>query len=370
MLGVLREDGAPAAARPPALVDGSRRWSASTPTPARRQPRGHGRRPAAARRRRPAAYRIVQEALTNVLKHAGPAAVPVTSAPPRRPRGQVPTTAAARRPRHRHGSGGPRPARHARAGASTAASSSPGPAPAAAAGARPPSPAEGPALDDPGPGRRRPGPGAGRLPDAHRLRARPRRGRRGRGRPGGRRPRHRARPDVVLMDIRMPELDGIEATRRIVADDADADPGCSILTTFDLDEYVFAALRAGASGFLLKDTRRRGPPRRRARRRRRRGAAVAARSPAGSSTSSPPAPARPPPGAADRSTRSPSASARCWPRSAGASPTPRSPRRCSSGRGDGQDPRRPRADQAARSATGPRLVVIAYESGLVTPGGN
>jgi DNA-binding NarL/FixJ family response regulator len=62
------------------------------------------------------------------------------------------------------------------------------------------------------------------------------------------------RPDVVLMDIRMPELDGIQATRRI------AEPGeCQgarvlILTTFDLDEYVFDALRAGASGFLLKDT--------------------------------------------------------------------------------------------------------------------
>jgi DNA-binding NarL/FixJ family response regulator len=60
------------------------------------------------------------------------------------------------------------------------------------------------------------------------------------------------RPDVVLMDIRMPEMDGIEATRRIRAE-PDPVPRVLVLTTFDLDEYVYAALRAGASGFLLKD---------------------------------------------------------------------------------------------------------------------
>ncbi|MFD0367283.1 MULTISPECIES: response regulator [unclassified Streptomyces] len=59
------------------------------------------------------------------------------------------------------------------------------------------------------------------------------------------------RPDVVLMDIRMPEMNGIDATREIVA--ADAEAKVLVLTTFDLDEYVYQALRAGASGFLLKD---------------------------------------------------------------------------------------------------------------------
>jgi DNA-binding NarL/FixJ family response regulator len=62
-----------------------------------------------------------------------------------------------------------------------------------------------------------------------------------------------ARPDVVLMDIRMPSMDGIEATRRLLDDD-EARPAVLVLTTFDLDEYVYDALRAGASGFLLKDT--------------------------------------------------------------------------------------------------------------------
>jgi DNA-binding NarL/FixJ family response regulator len=61
-------------------------------------------------------------------------------------------------------------------------------------------------------------------------------------------------PDVVLMDIRMPNLDGLEATRRLVGDGNPSGPRVLMLTTFDLDEYVYEALRAGASGFLLKDT--------------------------------------------------------------------------------------------------------------------
>lgn len=62
------------------------------------------------------------------------------------------------------------------------------------------------------------------------------------------------RPDVVLMDIRMPQLDGLAATRRITEDPALAEVKVVMLTTFELDEYVFEAIRSGASGFLVKDT--------------------------------------------------------------------------------------------------------------------
>ena len=64
----------------------------------------------------------------------------------------------------------------------------------------------------------------------------------------------RERPDVVLMDIRMPQMDGLEATRQITGDELLAGVRVLVLTTFDLDDYVYQALRVGASGFLLKDT--------------------------------------------------------------------------------------------------------------------
>lgn len=68
----------------------------------------------------------------------------------------------------------------------------------------------------------------------------------------------RTRPEVILMDVRMPGMNGIEATERILAQSADPPPRILVLTTFDLDQYVYGALRAGACGFLLKDS---GPER-------------------------------------------------------------------------------------------------------------
>jgi len=132
----------------------------------------------------------------------------------------------------------------------------------------------------------------------------------------------RLRPDLVLMDIRMPNLDGIEATRRLAGPGV-ADPvRVLILTTYDVDEYVFAALRAGACGFLLKHT---SPE----------GLVEAVRTvasgdgliaPESPGASSPSSPARPPPRPHRPTwTASATASARSWSWSPAAAPMPRSP---------------------------------------------
>src|SRR4051794_16829052 len=133
----------------------------------------------------------------------------------------------------------------------------------------------------------------------------------------------RVKPDVVLMDIRMPELDGIEATRRLVDPSAEQPTRVIMLTTFDLNEYVYEALRAGASGFLLKDV----PPEQLAAGIRVVAGGEALLAPSITkrliqefAAARPVAPA-PPPGLDDL----PRASSRCSGASRAASPTPRSP---------------------------------------------
>ena len=220
---------------------------------------------------------------------------------------------------------------------------------------------------DPRRGGRRPGPGAQRLHRAAQLGRRHRGGGRGqRRRRGGRPSPSHERPDVILMDIRMPGTDGLEATRRITADERLADTRVLILTTFDLDEYVFEALRAGASGFLLKDTL---PD----------DLLAAVRVVAGGQALLAPSVTRrlmeefvtPPRGRARRAPARPRHAHRAGDRGAGRrGPRPvqhRDRRHAVHVAGHGQDPREPPAHQAPRPRPA-QLVMLAYEAGVVAPG--
>ena len=210
-----------------------------------------------------AAYRIVQESLTNVRKHAG-ASSPSACAR-RADRVEVRDEARHAGSAAVHGlrrpSGGPEDAVgghgiwHAGAGDRRRRTLGAGAAdPAAVSWVHAELPAAGGGTDDdPGAAGRRPGADPRRLPGAHRLGAATWRWW-VRRRPGAEAVElaRSTRADVVLMDIRMPGLDGLAATREITADEDLAGVRVLMLTTFEIDEYVFQALRAGASGFLGK----------------------------------------------------------------------------------------------------------------------
>ncbi len=209
---------------------------------------------------------------------------------------------------------------------------------------------------------RRPGARARRLPHDLGLPARHRGGRRGRRRIRSTGPEPKPPPRRRTHGCRMPGMDGLQATRQLLA--TGQGPRVLMLTTFDLDEYVYDALRAGASGFLLKDVRpsswqkqsvwwRRGRP------------CSPPRSPGGwsSSTSGDRDPA---PRDLGHSSRSPNANSRCSPRWRADTPTPRSLPSCSSAR----PPSSPTSPLFSKLRLHDRAqaVVVAYESGLVEPG--
>jgi DNA-binding NarL/FixJ family response regulator len=171
-------------------------------------------------------------------------------------------------------------------------------------------------------------------------------------------------PDVVLMDVRMPRMDGLAATAQITADPALADTRVVVLTTFELDEYVFGALRAGASGLPAQGRGARRPAR---------GIRVVASarpcwprgSPAASSRPTSPSPRRRAGRGPAGSRSSPPASARSS-RSSRRAEQPRDRRAARRLAADGQDARLPRAHEVRRARRA-QLVVLAFESGLVVP---
>ena len=249
VLRILRQDGEPAPhAPPPALARlgdlvnhaaaAGLRVRAETGGTVRELPFGVDQ----------AAFRIMQEALTNVTRHAG-----TDTAIVRVRYGQHDLTVQVDDDGQGRNDGLPPPGGSGIAGMRDRAAAlggelNAGPRPGADSGSPPRFPWT--AANDPGAARRRPGPGPGlaRRPGRHRGAGEASEGEQAVSLA------RQAVPDVVLMDIRMPGTDGLAATRQIAADERLAGVRVVILTTFELDEYVFEAIRSGAARFLVKDT--------------------------------------------------------------------------------------------------------------------